>query len=175
MKSLLKIADIKNESYVNGPGVRTVVWVQGCSIRCKGCFNPSLQNFDKGRLYHPEDLAKELSEISSDGLTISGGEPLDQNNGLYQMIKYFKLISGKAILLFTGYGYKQIKKSPKKLRTVLSVDAAVCGSYKEGAIWCNKQLLLITRRISPNDIKPHNNLELSIRDGHAFLTGYPNI
>ena len=169
------LSHIERESLVNGPGIRTVIWLQGCSLHCKGCFNPSLHAFYKGKQYQIKALAEALSELRTDGLTISGGEPLDQNKELFQLIRYYKFLTKKTVLLFTGYSYDQIKKSPKKLRTILNTDAVLCGSFREGPIWNHKQLILMTNQIDPQNLKPHSDIELSIKSGQAFLTGYPYI
>ena len=113
--------------------------------------------------------------METDGLTISGGEPLDQNKALFQFIQSYKALSKKTVLLFTGYSYRQIKESPKKLHTLLNSDAALCGGFREGPVWNHKQLVLITNRITAQDLKPHHNIELSVENGQAFLTGYPHI
>jgi len=171
----LFINTILKNNYVNGPGKRCVVWTQGCSLRCVGCFNQSLQPFYCSGSYDVRLLAEKLAYLPDNGLTISGGEPLDQNKALSRFIKAYKNLCGKTIILFTGYNYTEIKQSPAKKCTLLLADAALCGRYTGGDIWKDKQLVLISGRITAADMTPVKSIELSVRSGQAILTGYPNI
>lgn len=175
MKKKLWISCIKDYSKVNGSGNRCVIWTQGCSLRCPGCFNTGLQPFQKGKSFDPVALGIHLAQLNCDGLTISGGEPLDQNHALYKLMCTYKQHCEKIILLFTGYSLQEIKKSPKKLRTILVADAALCGRYLPGLQWNNKRLLLISGRLTEQEILPNQDIEMSIQDGMAYMTGYPNL
>lgn len=99
---------IYNRSLADGPGVRTVVFFQGCDIRCDGCHNPSTWNIDNGKAYEVKQLAKELKQNSINGkVTISGGEPLMQKKALSELIRYLK---GMDIVLYTGHEEKDVPK-----------------------------------------------------------------
>ena len=79
---LLNIADIRHRSEVNGPGLRSVVWVQGCSRRCLGCINPHTHAHEPVKLLDPQYLARKLVDITDTvGITLSGGEPFEQARG----------------------------------------------------------------------------------------------
>lgn len=173
LMSIIYINSISNESYVNGPGKRCVIWLQGCSLKCAGCFNPSLHPFKKTRKYEATELAAYLSSLDCEGITISGGEPLDQSKALYELIMSFKSLCNKNILLFTGYTLEEIKISPQKIKTIMEADAVISGRYVEGEIWNNKRLILISHRISPKEIKAEENIEVSIMNNRALITGYP--
>ena len=81
------------ESIVDGPGLRTVVFTQGCPHHCPGCHNPKTHPFDKGRLMEISDIVEILtSNPLSCGLTISGGEPFVQIDELLELIKQSHLI-----------------------------------------------------------------------------------
>ena len=75
----LMLAGVMDESIVDGPGIRYVVFVQGCPHRCEGCHNPQTHDFSGGQT---ADIPKILEEIDSDpmisGVTFSGGEPFCQ-------------------------------------------------------------------------------------------------
>jgi len=106
----MKISEIKNLDVANGDGVRTSVFVSGCTHRCKGCFNKVAWDFNYG-----QELTKELIEsiIKSceqeqiSGLSILGGEPLEKENqkGVFELIKAFRdrFKDTKDIWLWTGY------------------------------------------------------------------------
>jgi len=73
----MRIAGIVRDSIVNGEGIRDVVFFQGCGKRCKGCHNPETWDYMGGYHRFLGDVVNELAESSND-VTISGGEPLDQ-------------------------------------------------------------------------------------------------
>lgn len=99
---------------LNGTGFRTVIWVSGCSIGCKGCFNPSTHNPNYGKEYTQETqkyLLKCLSKDYIDGITITGGNPLESYNldTILSLIKEIRLsFPEKSIWLYTGYRVKLI-------------------------------------------------------------------
>lgn len=99
---------------LNGTGFRTVIWVSGCSIACKGCFNPSTHNQDYGQEYTQETedyILKCLSKDYIDGITITGGNPLESYNidVVLSLIKKIKsLYPTKTIWLYSGLVWEQI-------------------------------------------------------------------
>lgn len=85
--STLRIARIADRTSVLGPGSRSVVWVQGCALRCPGCVVPESHAIDAGTAMTPRSLADRLLEAdSADGVTFSGGEPFLQARGLAETI-----------------------------------------------------------------------------------------
>lgn len=90
----MKVADITYDSVVDGEGIRTVIFFQGCSINCKGCHNPESQDKRKGWACNPKMLInKLLANNWNNKITLSGGEPLEQNlEHLLEFIKLFKQI-----------------------------------------------------------------------------------
>lgn len=100
---------IEKNSVANGIGVRVVLWVSGCSIHCKGCQNPETWDFNSGEPFD-HDAAKELLQALDkpyiQGLTLSGGHPLDYNNlpDIYDIITLVKeVLPQKDIWLYTGH------------------------------------------------------------------------
>ena len=101
---------MKNQSLCDGPGYRTVLFLQGCNLRCKGCHNKESWDIKKGKKVLIEDLANELKKKSfNKKITISGGEPLMQFDSLYSLLL---LLEGYDICLYTGY---QTDKVPKQI------------------------------------------------------------
>ena len=99
-----------NRSLVDGPGVRTVVFFQGCDLRCKGCHNKSAWDITKGTEVSVDDLVTLLKrEVINKKVTISGGEPLMQKEGLIELVKSLK---GFDIAVYTGH---EISDAPKEL------------------------------------------------------------
>ena len=96
-------------SSVNGPGYRYVIWVQGCKLNCKGCFNPETHSFDDASSIDIGVIANEInSNPTIEGITISGGEPLDYTKELIELIKLIN--PTLTSIIFTGYTLKEIIK-----------------------------------------------------------------
>ncbi|WP_051318282.1 4Fe-4S single cluster domain-containing protein [Cohnella thermotolerans] len=174
----LYVHTIARQSLANGPGTRAVVWVQGCSIGCPGCFNPQTHSSDfGGSEWDPDKLGAELGGVAVDGLTVSGGEPLQQPEAVLSLIRAFRRNHGGTVLLFTGYPAPYILNNEAARSVALQADAVLAGPYvpgKESEIWHNKRLLLITNRISPDELVPEKRLEIGIdRAGMIRMTGYP--
>lgn len=105
---------IEKSSISNGPGVRVVLWVSGCTLHCKGCQNQESWGFNVGRLF--DDTAKKelfdaLDKPYIQGITFSGGHPLENNNveDVYLLLKEIKeKFPTKNIWLYTGYTWEKI-------------------------------------------------------------------
>lgn len=99
----LNIMGYVDESEVNGPGTRAVVWVQGCLRECSGCFNPESWPFEVNQLMAIDELAdKILSNPRNQGVTFSGGEPFWQAPALAELGKKVKA-AGLNLMSFTGF------------------------------------------------------------------------
>ena len=123
------------ESIVDGPGIRTVVFTQGCPHHCKGCHNPKTHPFDKGKLIEIEEIVDILSSNPlSSGLTISGGEPFVQVEEVLELINQYKKINPKHdIIIYTGYTYEYLKNlNDHMINEILSkIDILIDGPYIE--------------------------------------------
>ena len=89
---MLRILDITAPDINNGNGVRVTLWVSGCTHKCKGCHNAWTWNYNQGKIFGKDSdeilnkLSNWLSRDYVDGLTISGGDPLDQDkNTLFEL------------------------------------------------------------------------------------------
>jgi anaerobic ribonucleoside-triphosphate reductase activating protein len=116
---------VENE-HLYGPGKRLLLFTQGCSLRCKGCTNQHLWEFGKGIDVTIEEILNQCTDL--DGITLHGGEPLDQANALGELIKKLKQ-KGKTVILFTGYIFKELNKVQKQ--AWLSSDMVISGRYEE--------------------------------------------
>ena len=107
-ESELRIAGVVDESIVDGPGIRYVVFVQGCPHHCEGCHNPQTHDFSGGQ---KADLQKILEEIDGDpmisGVTFSGGEPFCQAQQLCGLADEIKG-RGKDLMIYSGYTYEEL-------------------------------------------------------------------
>lgn len=132
----LHIANIKPVDISNGPGVRVSVFVSGCSIHCKGCFNKIAWDFDYGNELTDEtiDYIKDcLSKPFIKGLTIIGGEPLDPKNVKEVNALVKKLDTDKPIWLYTGYTKSHLKRrlEPELKELVNKCECIVYGPFIE--------------------------------------------
>lgn len=105
----MNYSEIKNYDIANGPGVRTSLFVSGCTHHCKGCFNPETWDFNHGKLFTEEVEERILSDCAfrhCAGLTLLGGEPFEIENqrGLISLVRKFKeRFPQKNIWCYTGY------------------------------------------------------------------------
>ena len=96
----LRIAGIEPESFVDGPGIRMTIFTQGCHHNCPGCQNPQTHDFNGGRFSDVEEVVAALDENPLyDGVTFSGGDPMDQAEAL---VPYARAIKERLIELAAG-------------------------------------------------------------------------
>lgn len=101
---------LEHDSIVNGPGLRAVVWTQGCPNHCKGCQNPETWDFNAGVLVDIEEVKDELRAMKGQaGLTFCGGEPFVQPEACLELAKFAKEELGWNVWSFSGFTYEQIK------------------------------------------------------------------
>ena len=113
-----------------GPGRRLGLWLQGCGLHCEGCIAPELQAFDEKYSVSVLELIREISPAltESDGVTISGGEPLCQTEALLFLLEEFNARGVRDILLYTG---RMISEVPAEILGLVS--AVVDGRFVKGA------------------------------------------
>ena len=115
-----------------GPGRRVGIWLQGCSIRCASCISADTWAFGAGEIEVStlvNDLAPWLSEC--DGVTISGGEPFDQPEGLGRLLSEIKGKFTTNILVYSGYALEKLEASLAELSGL--IDALVSDPFKKDA------------------------------------------
>lgn len=178
--SLINKVDI-----VNGPGVRVSLFVSGCNKHCKNCYNQEAQNFDNGEPFNQE-VSKTILELVAkthcSGLSILGGEPLDQNaDGLITLIELVRDVHklGKTVWLWTGYEWQNVFNKtvtdPKACNMrpylqqtlLLEVDVVVDGPFIEDY----KDLSLVFRGSSNQNII---DVKETLTNGRVVLTKYMN-
>jgi anaerobic ribonucleoside-triphosphate reductase activating protein len=148
----MRLHAVLHGSCVNGPGIRSVAWVQGCSLSCKGCWNPLTHAFDAGEEIDSYDLAEQIVNSAAPGttgLTISGGEPMHQAESVWRLLLAVKLRRPEwSCGMFSGYYITELKHGDYDLREDIGVlanrgvkkalwesqlspllDWAVCGRY----------------------------------------------
>ena len=103
MNKILRINSKLSHSRANGPGLRAVVWFQGCSLGCPHCFNKGLNNSGEGADIETDELFQWLVSLKGiSGITLSGGEPTEQISTLLPLLEKVKNETHLSILLFSG-------------------------------------------------------------------------
>ncbi len=181
----LNIMGYVDESEVNGPGSRAVVWVQGCLRECPSCFNPASWSFDENQLISIEELAnKILSNPKNQGVTFSGGEPFWQAESLAQLAKILKA-KGLSVMSFTGFTLEELKsaKAPPHAQDLLAeLDLLIDGPYLEQLAINDPNSLVSSKnqRVHIFNLAFNNQLNWAsdqmeihiLKDGSRIITGF---
>lgn len=131
----MRIAGNISESCVDGPGVRYVLFTQGCPHHCVGCHNPETWDY-KGGIVLSVDFLKEDIKSSFEknkllsGITISGGEPFEQAEEIFVLLEELKGVS-KNVMVYTGYTFEElVAKNDENVNNVLkNIDYLVDGEF----------------------------------------------
>ena len=135
----MKIASITTYDINNGPGVRVTVWVSGCNHKCPGCHNPELQDYLQGYDLKSEEVCEkiitELDKPYISGLTISGGDPLNQSEENLDYLETFilaiKMIyPNKNIWIYTGFAWEELIRYDY-IKYIKHADVLVDGRYMQ--------------------------------------------
>ena len=133
---------IKKCDIANGVGVRTVLFVSGCTHHCKGCFQPETWNFDYGERYTKEtedEIIESLRPDYVDGITLLGGEPFEPENQreLVKLLRRIKKeLPQKTVWGFSGYTYEELTGDSRAVCEVTNemlsmLDVLVDGEFVE--------------------------------------------
>ncbi|HEY4281162.1 MAG TPA: 4Fe-4S single cluster domain-containing protein [Conexibacter sp.] len=115
-----------------GPGTRACLWVQGCSIRCAGCFNTHMWDADGGHAFAAGALTERIVGTSGiEGVTFLGGEPFEQAAALASLARRVRA-EGLSVMTFTGYRYERLAAAdadPDGHALLAATDLLVDGPY----------------------------------------------
>ena len=104
----LRVNGVVEESIVDGPGLRFVIFTQGCPRNCPGCHNPETHAPSGGRLTSTEALLGQFRQNPLlSGITFSGGEPFEQAAPLAELAREVHLL-GKSVVIYTGYTLEEL-------------------------------------------------------------------
>jgi anaerobic ribonucleoside-triphosphate reductase activating protein len=128
MNDYVRLASpLQPDSVVDGPGIRCVVWAQGCSHNCMGCHNPQTHDFNSGINVNIESVCNEIQSIGQN-ITLSGGDPFFQPDAFAIIAKYAKSI-GLNVWAYTGFTF-EILANNKTYHELLSyIDVLVDGKF----------------------------------------------
>lgn len=129
----MKYAQIRKYDVANGEGIRSTIFVTGCTHGCKGCFNREYWDFTYGQDWDDEatqTIISYLKDPAVSGLTLLGGEPM-QNLELTNVLREIKKEVNKNIWIYSGYTYEAIVSNPGRLELLKECDILVDGLFVE--------------------------------------------
>ena len=156
---MIKVAGIVQESIVDGPGIRFVVFVQGCYHKCEGCHNTHTQDFGGGEEISIQSIIDQVKENPLlDGITLSGGEPFEQADSVSILAEQLKSLDYN-VITYSGYTYEQIMEKALAddswLRLIENTDVLIDGRFE-----IEKRNLMLNFKGSENqriiDVKASN-------------------
>jgi anaerobic ribonucleoside-triphosphate reductase activating protein len=173
----LFIHAIERGSRANGPGSRLVVWTQGCSLKCKGCWNPETHDFG-GTSTNLSSILGMLIDGGYEGLTVSGGEPLDQAEPVFQLGLMAKSL-GFSSVLFSGYSLEGVKRKLGTKEIAQAFDVLLSDPYVSKPEYqtvtqalSNKTITFFSQRYSLEDFCDVPACEVVVGlDGDIRVTG----
>ena len=129
----LQLYDVQDNVTVLGPGLRYVIWTQGCPRRCPGCMTPQSQPLEGGYEVEVFQLAETILRAGRTGLTISGGEPFLQAQALCALMEQLRRERDIGVVIYTGYTLAELQNSPDPwVKNLLGqCDLLVDGAYIE--------------------------------------------
>ena len=128
----MKISVLKviGNTAADGPGLRTSVYLAGCSHHCPGCHNPQSWDINNGRKVEIDDLIEEIESYGNKKVTITGGDPFDQPEQLYELLRMLKRRDCDIqIWVYTGYQFDDILSDYSKSVILQYVDGLVDGPF----------------------------------------------
>lgn len=181
----LNIMGYVDESEVNGPGRRAVVWLQGCLRECPGCFNPQSWSFElKEKIAVDTLVDRILSNPRNQGVTFSGGEPFWQATVLADVARRVKA-AGLSVMSFTGFTLEQLRseQSPSGAEDLLEqLDILVDGAYVQSLAINSPDSLVSSSNQRVHIFNPAFENQLTwasdlmeihiLKDGSRIVTGY---
>jgi anaerobic ribonucleoside-triphosphate reductase activating protein len=175
----MRVACVIESSKIYGPGPRTALWLQGCSIRCENCWNDELWSFEGGNEMSSSNLIHTVHHNGDGGFTLLGGEPLDQAPSVHKFILEVQA-QGLDVVLYTGYELEELSKIQQKC--VAAADIVIHGRYKHelrsvNLLWrgsTNQEILINNSKFKTIDLSEKRQMEIHISDeGRIKILGYP--
>ncbi len=177
---IVRVHGVETRSRANGPGARFVVWFQGCTLGCAGCFNPTTHATDTGVERTVESLVAELTAARAgiEGLSLSGGEPLQQPLAAAALLDAARLL-GLSTLAFSGYTQDEISGLAGGPEVLARLDVLIDGRYRATERLAtglrgsrNQSIRLLTPRYTLADVEGVPTGEIRISPtGELVLTG----
>jgi anaerobic ribonucleoside-triphosphate reductase activating protein len=179
-----RVHAVVGRSLANGPGTRMVIWSQGCTLGCVGCFNPATHDPAGPAAVRPvgELVEEALAAVGDiEGVTLTGGEPLEQPEAVAAFCHQLKVRSSLGIIILTGFTRGEIDGDAARSAAAAHADLVVAGRYNarrhlgrglRGSD--NKTYWARTARYRPEDLQGVPDMEIAVAaDGTVMVTGMP--
>ena len=176
----LSLAGTVDSSLIYGPGRRFVIWVQGCSLGCPGCWNVEMWPAEGGHEVSVADLLCEIADAEgAEGITILGGEPLEQAEPVLALIRGAREM-GLTVMLYSGFEEHELDETQREC--VESSDIAVLGRYvaslRDTSLrWrgsSNQVIRMVSDAYRGIEVEERNEVEVIVgEDGSLTVLGYP--
>ena len=124
----LRVLKIMDGTSVDGPGLRTSIYLAGCNHFCQGCHNPQSWDMNGGTEMTIDEVMAQVDE-NDFNVTLSGGDPLMQIDGVIELVKRIKA-GGRTVWCYTGYTYEEVASQPKLADVLNYIDVLVDGPYQ---------------------------------------------
>lgn len=159
-------AYLQPDSIVDGDGIRTVIWTQGCKHKCPMCHNPETHDMTGGALVDVEDIKEEIKNLKNqDGVTFSGGDPFYQPRECAELAKYIHSL-GMNVWAYTGFTFEKLLEMSKEDKYVMDflkeIDILIDGPF----IFALKNFNLLFRGSSNQRII---DVKLSLELNHVVI------
>ncbi len=183
---MLQVAGVLLGSTVNGPGRRNVLHLQGCTLGCRGCFNPGTHDASAGSREPFEGVANALVPAGAEvqAITISGGEPFQQLDGLVALLRELRRRRVDSIVVFSGYSMAELEVMTGAAAALAEIDVLVAGRYEAseatGLGLCasrNQRAHLLTHRHTLEELQLGEAAAVEITilpDGNVIMSGFPS-
>lgn len=170
-------------SRVNGPGKRFTLWTQGCSKGCVDCFNPETWNNKNNIILSSNEIFELIKEEEIDGVTITGGDPFEQEEELLDLLILISNLSlSKGVIVFTGFTYDEIRENKIREKCCDYIDVLIDGRYeKENRVSdcfkgsSNQNIIYFSSKVKEEELIMDQEVEVSIMDDIISVTGFPSI
>ena len=175
--TLLNIAEICPSTRTLGPGQRFAIWVQGCCFNCRGCVSPEWIPQKQATEIDPQKLANYILSIpATEGLTVSGGEPMLQAAALSELFHNLRQQQDISIICFTGFTLTQLQaQNNPEIDQILSlIDVLIDGEGWRGS--SNQVVHFLTSRHLPEAslfTQRQRDVEIHLRPNEALMVGIP--
>ncbi len=176
-----RVSRILHGTPAEGPGLRTAIWFQGCSIRCRACINPHLFRTEGGYTADVDELVGDARDARVEGLTLLGGEPFDQAPAAAAIARRFQM-SGLGVITMTGFTVEQLATRPDSRELLDVTDLLIDGPYDAGRPEGKRALVgsenqrfihLSQRYRQYQPVTVRNQIHISVgKDGEAHVAGF---
>ena len=170
-------------SKVNGPGNRFVLWTQGCSKGCSECFNPETWSTNIYKELSPIELFELIKNFEVDGITISGGDPLEQEDELLELLMLLSTMRlSKGVILFSGFTRAEISSNIIREKCLSYIDVLIDGRYEKNLKVdfslrgsSNQEFYFFSNKILSDELCFDQEVEISVLEGEILMTGFPKV